>query len=201
MKRLELPSQERLRELFDYDEVDRARPLVRKVDVSTAKKGDRTGTPNNRGIYQCNVDGQLYKLYHIVWIWHGGKLPCDKIIDHRQGDIADNRIGSLQCISQLSNLRKQQKSGMRKGKPTSSAYKGVSLHRSKWWSKRLGAYKHNQKWRAVIFVDGKSMPLGCHDDEESAARAYDEAALEHYGMDACTNFPVNGELAAVKEMA
>jgi len=47
-----------------------------------------------------------------------------------------------------------------------SQFKGVSWH------------KHSRKWMATIRIDGKHTHLGCFDDEEAAARAYDEAAAK-----------------------
>jgi len=52
--------------------------------------------------------------------------------------------------------------------PTSSAYRGVS------WQMREG------QWVAQISVEGKHKSLGTFDNEEEAARAYDDEARKHH---------------------
>lgn len=55
-------------------------------------------------------------------------------------------------------------------------------------SKYIGVSYRNDsnKWRAIL--NHKS--LGCYSTEEDAAHVYDKAAIEHYGKDAATNFPL-----------
>jgi EREBP-like factor len=48
-------------------------------------------------------------------------------------------------------------------------------------------------WQAVIQKNGKRHYLGAFKNEESAARAYDRAALSLYGSTATLNFPTVGE--------
>ncbi len=59
----------------------------------------------------------------------------------------------------------------------SSMYRGVN------WYKRAG------KWRATIKVSGKTDHLGTFDDEEEAAKAFDERAWE---LGRPTNFRLDG---------
>jgi uncharacterized membrane-anchored protein len=65
-----------------------------------------------------------------------------------------------------------------------SKYRGVS------WRKT------ENKWIAQIRYDGKKHGLGCFEDEEEAARAYDRAARTKLGEKAQLNFPTKKEQAA-----
>lgn len=60
-----------------------------------------------------------------------------------------------------------------------SPFKGVHQH----------AKGHGSRWRAYVRVLGRTISLGCYDTAEEAARAYDRAAIEHYGIYARPNFP------------
>jgi hypothetical protein len=53
--------------------------------------------------------------------------------------------------------------------------------------------KSNSKWKAQIQHTGKKHHLGCFDNEEEAARAYDREAREHRGDKVMLNFPAEGE--------
>jgi hypothetical protein len=55
--------------------------------------------------------------------------------------------------------------------------------------RRVCWQKSNNKWKAGIRYDGKEHYLGCFEDEEEAARAYDRAARAHHGEKAQLNFP------------
>jgi hypothetical protein len=58
------------------------------------------------------------------------------------------------------------------------AYKGVSPYRG--------------RWQATIRLNGKLKWLGSFESAEAAARAYDDAVLEHRGRTGVLNFPKRG---------
>ena len=73
----------------------------------------------------------------------------------------------------------------------------------RWWQSRYGVRKDKtsrfngvsfdcsrKKWCAKITVSGKTINGGRFDNEEDAARAWDEMAKKHQGAQAHLNFPV-----------
>lgn len=93
------------------------------------------------------------------------------ITDHINGFGLDNRRKNLREVTTAQNLR-----NCRRRCDNTSGFKGVAWH------------KPSGKWQVHINVDGKFTYLGLFSDKIAAARAYDAAALEHYGEYARLNF-------------
>ncbi|KAJ7974445.1 AP2-like ethylene-responsive transcription factor [Quillaja saponaria] len=67
----------------------------------------------------------------------------------------------------------------------SSRFRGVSRHK---WTGRFEAHLWDKlSWNVTQKKKGKQ---GAYDEEESAARAYDLAALKYWGISTFTNFPI-----------
>ena len=99
--------------------------------------------------------------------------PKGMVVDHVSGNRIDNTRSNLHVCTPAENCRNRPK---RRG--SSSQY--------------LGVYRVKQmdKWMALICLGGKhNRTLGYFDDEIDAARAYDRAAVAHFGEAAKLNFP------------
>lgn len=91
-------------------------------------------------------------------------FPQNHIIDHINGNTLDNRRCNLRIANKSKNAQNQKKQS-----GCSSKYKGVTWHRGEC------------KWRAQIQLNGKKVLLGRFFDEESAAIAYNQAAIQQFG--------------------
>ncbi|XP_030514020.1 AP2-like ethylene-responsive transcription factor At1g79700 [Rhodamnia argentea] len=80
----------------------------------------------------------------------------------------------------------------------SSQYRGVSRHR---WTGRYEAHLWDKGcWNPTQRKKGKQVYLGAYDEEESAARAYDLAALKYWGSSTFTNFPISDYETEIEAM-
>lgn len=100
-----------------------------------------------------------------------GAAP-EQIVDHINGNTLDNRRCNLRFATRSTNAANGQRN-----KGGSSKFKGVHF------------YKRDSRWTAQIKKDYKRIHLGYFDNEEDAARAYDEAAVALFGEYALVNFP------------
>jgi hypothetical protein len=121
--------------------------------------------------------GHDYSLMHREVLKAG---PGDPEIDHKDGNPLNNQKSNLRFATDLQQLWN---SGVRSDSRHSS-YKGVQTN----------GPKRRTPWRARIKVlqpNGKSrcIHLGSFTDEIQAARAYDAAAVKHFGVFARVNFP------------
>lgn len=71
--------------------------------------GDRLCTyPNVAGYLHVMLENfrkSSYPYHRILYEWHHGKIPEGMMVDHINGDILDNRIENLRCVSNAVNGR------------------------------------------------------------------------------------------------
>jgi hypothetical protein len=98
--------------------------------------------------------------------------PDNLEVDHIDGDGLNNQRSNLRLAT-----RSQNQANCPLSSRNSSGYKGVYR------------YRPNGRWTARLRKGDRLLHLGCFDDREEAARAYDVAALEYWGEFARLNFP------------
>jgi len=147
-------------------------------EVIVDRRDEQLLTRHRWGIYDGYVlagDGRkggsaLLRLHRLV-----AQAAMDRIVDHKNGNGLDNRRDNLRQCEHFENMANRRKI---QGKVP---YKGVHLN--------------NGRYKAKIMVRGKDIYLGRFDDPRQAARAYDEAALRHFGEFAATNAELLGQEA------
>lgn len=119
---------------------------------------------HSNGYAVGKVDGKAVYMHRVI-----AGTPSYMLTDHANGDKLDNQRTNLRiCTYAQNGYNQRTNSG-------SSIYKGVC------WITR------DKKWRAQITLNKKRKFLGYFNNEIDAAKAYNEAATEHYGEFACLN--------------
>ncbi len=154
---------EELKTLFVYE----PHGMLRRI-------GGRKPYPWRRAGFQgryrlTTIGGVSYYLHRLIWQYHHGAVPS--VVDHANGDAADNRIENLRECTPAQN----QYNGPRKVNNRSGA-KGVVRH--------LNCV--SRPWQAKIVVGGKVRSLGYYATVPEAAQAYAVAARQVAGIFART---------------
>jgi hypothetical protein len=122
---------------------------------------------------ETRLRGTREFMHRLIMECHPGEQ-----VDHRNGNGLDNRRRNLRFATHHSNAAN------RRRVLSASGFKGVT--------------RRGERWRASIMVGKRFISLGSFATPEEAARAYDAAAIEHFGEFACTNadlgllLPTNG---------
>lgn len=127
--------------------------------------------------WRAKKDGEGRYYAHATIVAH--KLLADyKLVDHVDGNGLNNtRVNLRSATDQQNSWNRGLRSDSRTG------YKGVSSRRG------------GKGFVARIQVEGKRKFLGWFHNPVDAAKAYDAAALEHFGEFARLNFPIEGGVA------
>ena len=110
-----------------------------------------------------DADGHIRRLHREVM-----EIRDQRIVRFLDGDPRNCKRANLHVIDRSIIARDRPAQGACK-------YKGVSPYRG--------------RWQATIRLEGKLKWLGSFDSPEDAARAYDDAVLEHRGRVGVLNFP------------
>lgn len=156
---------EQLRDALDYDAETGV--FVWKIRPSKAvKAGDVAGCTEKRiGYITIGIAKRIYKAHRLAWLHAHGEWPKG-LIDHINGDKADNRITNLRDVFADGNSQNVRKPNRR----NKSGFMGVIWYQN--------------KWRASMSVNGKSKWLGDYSTPEEAHQVYLEAKRTYHA--ACT---------------
>jgi len=156
---------EQIKDTLDYDAGTGV--FIWKIRPSKAvKAGDVAGCVEKRiGYITVGIGGRVYKAHRLAWLYVYGSWPKG-LIDHINGNKADNRIDNLRDVLADGNSQNVRKPNRR----NKSGFMGVI-----WFQ---------NKWRASMSVNGKSKWLGDYSTPEEAHQVYLEAKRKYHA--ACT---------------
>jgi len=152
---------DRLKALFRYD--PETGEFSRLVSRGGWHKDRAAGRINTDGYRRLGIDGKQYAAHSLAWLYMTGSLP-EALVDHINGDRADNRWANLRLATYSQNLANQKIKAA-----NTSGFKGVSRIRA------------SGRWLASIKVHGKSYNLGSFRTPEEAHQAYCRAAEKAFG--------------------
>ena len=155
---------ENIRELLSYSQATgifiwQSRP-AKAVHV-----GDVAGSVNKFGYITIGIKKKIYKAHRLAWLYIYGNWP-DGLIDHINGNKADNRITNLRVVNETGNSQNIRRPNRR----NKSGFLGVI-----WFQ---------NKWRASITINRKTHRIGDYATPEEAHQAYLGAKRKHHK--ACT---------------
>lgn len=151
-------TQERLKELFDYD--PETGNLIWNIDRGSNKmRGKIAGYIHSSGYQHVRTGEGQFRAHRLIWIYHYGKEPKEHI-DHINGNRSDNRIENLREATRSENMQNRKK-----------AHKNNSVG-------LIGVQKSGKKWKAAIRLNTIPIYLGTFDTPEGAHSAYLKAKKE-----------------------
>jgi len=106
-------------------------------------KGKEVGGLDGKGYYSVEFKNKPYKIHRVIYFLKTGVDPEEKRVDHKDGNILNNKISNLRLATQ-----KQNGDNRKKGKNNTSGVTGVH------WCKR------EKRYRSSIRCNGKLLHLG-----------------------------------------
>ncbi len=119
-----------------------------------------TGRPMPIGYLRISRGGKSYYAHRVAWLLMTGEWPG--VVDHVNGDRADNRWSNLRLATPSQNSANARRAGI-----NTTGRKGVTPYRG--------------RFRAQICVCGQRKWLGDFTSIDEAASAYARAATDAFG--------------------
>lgn len=160
-----MTTQERVKQCLHYN-AETGSFIWLVANSSHPAAGSIAGGLTSTGYWRIALDGRRYKAHRLAWLYMIGEWPRAQI-DHINGDRLDNRWINLREASQIQNS-----ANMRTRDSNLIGIKGVSLYRG----------IRGDKYRAHIFIRGKTIYLGSFDSAHEAATVYVRAAEAEWGQ-------------------
>jgi len=115
--------------------------------------------------FDDEIQRQKFRLHHIImYLSRQEQIPAEYDVDHKDGNPLNNLENNLRLCTQSQNNQNQ-----RKRKDNTSGGKGVT------WDKT------HKKWAVKVTANYKCLFQQYFDDKEEAIRAYNAAAIQHFG--------------------
>lgn len=140
--------QNEIKELFHYQDGK----LFSKINSHKRLIDQELGSVNKNGYLQLRINGKLFYLHRMIYLYHHGHLP--KFIDHIDGNKCNNKIENLRAAD-----RSQNEYNKKISKRNKSGVKGV------YWCKT------KNKWVSQITFNKNKKYIGCFDNLEEASNA------------------------------
>jgi len=153
---------EQWKDIKDYEGLYRVSNLGKIKSLRFGKELLMKPVINIHGYYTVklrkNGKSIAFVIHRLVYQAFIGELIKGLVIDHISGVKTENEVENLQQITNRENVVKGERT-----KNRSSQYVGVGWNKSR------------NKWISYIVINGKQKYLGCFDNEEEAAQAYQNA--------------------------
>ena len=157
MKTIPLPTQEKLREILDYN--SGTGELTWLKNRIYARVGCIAGTPpsRKRSGLTIKIGGKQYGVHRIIWRWMTGDDPDVFVVDHKDRNPANNSWNNLRLTDDTGNAAN------RTNRSDRDLPKGV--------------YRNRGKFRAMC----KGIHWGTFTTAEAAHERYLEVATNFWG--------------------
>ncbi len=138
-------------------------------EVINIKTGNKLKPYTNKNGYlevglSKNKRTHRKRIHRLVGNAFIDKINEKSLIDHKDGNKTNNNLTNLRWCNNSENMRNSKISSR-----NNSGVRGVSFN------------KENQKWKAVITVNGKIMHIGYFEDLEVAKIARQDKSKEIFG--------------------